>query len=133
EAYDFVAGYTILNDVTARALQNQDKQKGLPWSRSKGFDTFCPIGPYLIPKGCVEDPHNLELKVEVNGEVRQKANTNTMLFQIPKLIEYLSKHMTLFAGDIIATGTPEGVGPLQSGDTVDVRIADWGVLRNRIV
>ncbi len=133
EAMDYVAGYTIINDVTARRLQDEDKKRGLPWARSKGFDTFCPMGPYLIPAACVANPHDLEVTVNVNGEVRQQGNTKKMLFKIPQLIEYLSQNMTLYAGDVIATGTPEGVGPLTAGDTVEVSVADWGVLRNRVV
>ncbi|KAA3619262.1 MAG: FAA hydrolase family protein [Calditrichaeota bacterium] len=133
EAMEYVAGYTQVNDVTARTVQKEDKEKGLPWFRSKGYDTFCPMGPYLIPAGCVENPDDLDLLVNVNGEVKQQGSTKDMMFKIPQLVEYLSKCMTLFAGDVIATGTPEGVGPIVSGDTVEVKIDDWGILRNRVV
>ena len=132
-AMDYVAGYSIVNDVTARNLQKEDKKQGLPWARSKGFDTFCPMGPYLIPAACVTDVHDLELITSVNGEIRQRGQSKNMLFKIPELIESISRNMTLLAGDVIATGTPEGVGPIKAGDTVEVSIADWGVLRNRVV
>lgn len=131
-AQEHIAGYTLLNDVTARELQARDKGKGLPWFRAKSFDTFCPIGPYLIPAESVPAVGDLQLIVRVNGEVRQNGHTSDMLFAIPELIAYISRHMRLAAGDIIATGTPEGVGPLEDGDEVEVEIAEFGVLHNRV-
>ncbi len=133
DAMDHVAGYTIVNDVTARAMQKKDIQAGRPWFRSKSFDTFCPMGPYLIPHDAVQDPHDLELTLWVNGEVKQHASTQDMVFSIPVLIEYLSRHMTLSPGDIIATGTPEGVSELKPGDRVECEVTGLGRLRNRVV
>jgi len=122
DAMDYVSGYTIMNDVTARELQSADFKKSQPWLRSKSFDTFCPIGPYLVPKEEIADPHTLEMRLRVNGEVRQQANTSEMVFKISQVIAYISRHMTLQPSDIIATGTPEGVSPLTPGDTVEAEI-----------
>ena len=129
-AMDYVAGFTIVNDVTARAMQKSDTGKQHPWLRSKNFDTFCPIGPYLVPTAAVADPHNLDLTLKVNGEVRQTSNTSRMIFKIPELISYLSEFMTLHAGDIVATGTPEGVSELHPGDVVEAEINELGKLKN---
>jgi 2-keto-4-pentenoate hydratase/2-oxohepta-3-ene-1,7-dioic acid hydratase in catechol pathway len=120
-ALDVVFGYTIVCDVTARDLQKKDGQ----WSRAKGFDGFCPVGPHVV-RGV--DPAALDLRVEVSGSVRQDGNTRDMLFGIPELIAHISAAMTLEPGDLIATGTPQGVGPLQAGDHVVVRIAELGAL-----
>lgn len=132
EAMDYVAGYTILNDVTARELQKKDAGAGLPWFRAKNFDTFCPVGPYLIPRGCVPDPQNLEVSLTVNGVVRQKGTTADMVFPVTQLVSYLSRFCTLQPGDIIATGTPEGVGPLAPGDRMVTSISGFGELVNPI-
>ena len=130
-----LAGYTIVNDVTARTLQKSDLDKKNPWFRSKSLDTFCPIGPYLIPADAMEDPHHLEIRLLINGELRQQGNTELMLFKVPDIIAEISRYMTLQSGDIIATGTPEGVGYartpqwlLQPGDTVEVEIEKLGTL-----
>ncbi|MBC7262037.1 MAG: fumarylacetoacetate hydrolase family protein [Chloroflexi bacterium] len=131
-AMEYVAGYTILNDVTARDMQRNDIQKGKPWLRSKSFDTFCPIGPYIVLTDEITDPHNLELTLRVNGETRQRSNTAMCLFKIPQLIAYISKHMTLEPGDVIATGTPEGIAPIYRGDLVECTIAGIGSLVNRV-
>lgn len=133
DAMRHVAGYTLVNDVTERSLQNRDKARGLPWLRSKSIDTFCPMGPALITADEIKDPHDLELTTEVNGDVRQKANTGEMLHKIPALIAYLSKYFALETGDVIATGTPAGVGPVQPGDTVTVSIREIGALTNTVV
>lgn len=133
DALDYVAGYTILNDVTARELQKKDTSTGLPWFRAKNFDTFCPLGPYLIPRGCVNDPQKLEVTLTLNGTVRQKGSTADMAFPVTELISYLSRFCTLQPGDIIATGTPEGVGPLQPGDHMVTSITGFGELHNPIV
>ncbi len=133
EALDYVAGYTMLNDVTARELQKKDASSGLPWFRAKNFDTFCPVGPYLIPRGCVPDPQQLEVMLTLNGNVRQKGSTADMAFPVTELISYLSRFCTLQPGDIIATGTPEGVGPLQPGDHMVTSISGFGELHNPIV
>ncbi|MDZ7333138.1 MAG: fumarylacetoacetate hydrolase family protein [candidate division KSB1 bacterium] len=131
-AYEFVAGYTIVNDVTARELQIKDIENKLPWMRSKSFDTFCPIGPYLVPHGVIDNPHQLELTVTVNGAVRQKSNTSQFIFKVPEIIQFISRHLTLSPGDIIATGTPEGVAELKPGDVVIVEIDQIGRLQNYV-
>lgn len=133
DALDHVAGYTIVNDVTARAMQSRDIKEKKPWFRSKSFDTFCPTGPYLVPADVVRDPHDLELTLWVNSEVKQHASTRDMVFDIPTLIEYISRHMTLSPGDIIATGTPEGISEINPGDVVECEVAGLGRLRNRVV
>jgi 2-keto-4-pentenoate hydratase/2-oxohepta-3-ene-1,7-dioic acid hydratase in catechol pathway len=125
EPLAYVLGYTCLNDVTARDLQKTDGQ----FTRAKGFDTFCPVGP------CIEtqlDPHKALVECRVNGEVRQSGSTSLMAYPVAFLIRWLSRMMTLFPGDIIATGTPAGVGQLSPGDTVEVSVAGVGVLRNAV-
>ena len=122
---DFVKGFTCANDVTARDLQKKDVQ----FTRGKGFDTFCPIGP------CIEtdlDPADLSLVTRVNGQIRQNGRTAMMIFPCSTLIEFITSVMTLEPGDVILTGTPAGVGPLQSGDTVEVEIEGIGTLRNHV-
>ncbi len=132
-AMGHVAGYTIANDITAREMQRADQAKGRPWTLSKGMDTFCPLGPYLVPADAVKDPHNLEMKLTVNGQVRQSGNTSAMVFQIPALIAYISKFMTLEPGDVLLTGTPEGVGPIVPGDTIECSIDGLGTLIHSVV
>jgi 2-keto-4-pentenoate hydratase/2-oxohepta-3-ene-1,7-dioic acid hydratase in catechol pathway len=136
KAYEYVAGYLPLNDVSARAWQFADKQ----WVRGKSCDTFCPTGPYLVTRDEVPEPHNLAIQARVNGTVLQNSNTGKMIFHIPQLIEYISASITLEPGDIIATGTPEGVGAfreppiyLKAGDEVEVEIEKLGVLKNPVV
>ncbi len=122
---DVVQGFTCANDVTARDLQKKDVQ----FTRGKGFDTFCPIGP------CIEtdlDPSDLALVTRVNGEIKQNGRTSMMLFPCSFLIEFISAVMTLEPGDVILTGTPAGVGPLTSGDDVEVEIEGIGTLRNHV-
>ncbi len=131
-AMDHVLGYTILLDITARDLQWEAKRKGLPWTVAKGFDTFAPIGPRIVPKEEL-DPSELEIGLKVNGEVRQLSRTSKMIFKIPEIIEYISSIMTLEKGDIIATGTPEGVGPLRHGDIVEAWIEGIGVLKENVL
>ncbi len=132
QAFDHIAGFTLVNDVTARALQKQDQGAGLPWFRSKGFDTFCPVGPFLVPRAAILDHRSLELQVSVNGEVRQEASTAQMIFDLDELVSHLSGYCTLEPGDIIATGTPAGVGKLSSGDEVQVTIKEIGTLVNTV-
>jgi len=126
EALDFVLGYTIGNDVTARDLQYRDNQ----WTRAKGFDTFCPIGPWIETEF---DPADQVITCYVNGEMRQMSTTRDMVFNIHQLIAFASSIMTLEAGDILMTGTPAGVGSLNPGDVVEVSIEGIGTLRNPIV
>jgi 2-keto-4-pentenoate hydratase/2-oxohepta-3-ene-1,7-dioic acid hydratase in catechol pathway len=135
-AFDFVAGYMPLNDVSARVWQFGDKQ----WVRGKSCDTFCPIGPHLTTHDEIPDPHALAIRARVNGITLQDSNTSKMIFQIPGLIEFISASITLEPGDIIATGTPEGVGAfrkppvfLKPGDVVEVEIERLGVLRNLVM
>lgn len=127
---DYVAGYTIVNDVTARKIQKEDIEKGHPWFRSKSFDTFCPIGPYLVPNDALKNPHQLDISLKVNAEIKQGSNTSRMIFKIPQLIAYISKYVTLEPGDIIATGTPDGVSPIEDGDIIEAEIEGLGILRN---
>lgn len=122
---EYVLGYTCINDVTARDLQAKDVQ----YTRAKGFDTFTPLGP-LIETDL--DPSDLEIKTTVGGELKQYSRTSQMIFPVPRLIAFISRVMTLLPGDIIATGTPAGIGPLKRGDTVEVEIEGIGVLRNRV-
>ena len=128
EARSAIAGITCVNDVTARDLQRSDEQ----WTRAKGFDTFCPLGPRVVPidPGRLEE---LEVRCRVNGALRQHAHVRDMVFRIATLVAYISRVMTLEPGDLIATGTPAGVGPLVPGDVVEVEIAEVGVLRNPVV
>lgn len=116
-AMDYVGGYALALDMTDRAAQNRAKTAGLPWSHAKGFDTACPISPF-ITKDKIPDPQNVDLWLKVNGTVRQKANTKDMIFKIPFLISWISHHFTLEPGDLILTGTPPGVGPVKAGDTI---------------
>jgi len=132
KAMDYVLGYTVFMDITARDLQWEAKRKGLPWTVAKGFDTFAPIGPRVVPKEEL-DPSDLEIGLKVNGEVRQLSRTSKMIFKIPEIIEYISSIMTLGKGDIIATGTPEGVGPLRHGDIVEAWIEGIGVLKENVL
>ncbi|GAA1823317.1 fumarylacetoacetate hydrolase family protein [Actinomadura chokoriensis] len=125
-AADVILGYTCANDVTARDLQKKDGQ----WTRAKGFDTFCPIGPWIETEA---DPADLAISTTVNGDVRQDARTSLLLRGVPALVEYVSQVMTLLPGDVILTGTPAGVGPLQVGDEVTVTIEGIGSLTNRVI
>jgi 2-keto-4-pentenoate hydratase/2-oxohepta-3-ene-1,7-dioic acid hydratase in catechol pathway len=125
-AAEFIFGYTCANDVTARDLQARDGQ----WARAKGFDTFCPLGPWIETE---LDPADLELSTAVNGEVRQRSRTSLLLHGVAELVSYVSAVMTLLPGDVLLTGTPEGVGPLESGDQVAVTIEGIGTLSNRVV
>ncbi|MBP1948361.1 fumarylacetoacetate hydrolase family protein [Virgibacillus litoralis] len=135
DAMDHVFGYTILNDVSARDVQFADVQ----WVRGKSYDTFAPIGPVIVTKDDIEDPHHLDIKLELNGERLQDSNSKHLIFNIPFIISYLSKGFTFEPGDIIATGTPHGVGVfrdpqlfLKSGDTCKIEIENIGVLENPV-
>lgn len=133
EALSYVAGYMVLNDVTARDMQASDIESKLPWFRSKSFDTFCPIGPCITLPDEIPDPGSLELSMKVNGEIKQSSNTSEMIFPVPFLISYISSIMTLYPGDIIATGTPEGIGPVFPGDIMEAYVENIGVLRNPVI
>jgi 2-keto-4-pentenoate hydratase/2-oxohepta-3-ene-1,7-dioic acid hydratase in catechol pathway len=127
-AMEHVLGYAVMIDVTARDLQAAAKKAGKPWAAAKGFDTFAPISD-AVTASRVPDPRNLEIWLKVNGHDRQRSGTDMMIYSIPEIISHVSGIMTLEAGDIIATGTPEGVGPLVSGDSVEAGISGVGVLR----
>lgn len=127
-----VAGYTVINDMTARDLQLANIARNVPWDQSKGFDTFAPAGPYLATVDEVPDPQALELTLEVDGQVRQRANTRQMVFGLPRLIADLSDGMTLMPGDLIATGTIAGIAPLQDGDTMRATVQGVGTLVNTV-
>ncbi len=123
----YIRGYVIVNDVTARDLQKTDGQ----WSRAKGFDTFCPVGP--IVSDAVDPEVGVIVTTRLNGAVKQHGTTNDFIFNIATLLRYISAAMTLYPGDLIPTGTPAGVGPMQSGDVVEVEIDGLGVLRNPVL
>ena len=126
DALNYIRGYTILNDITARDIQEKDGQ----WTRAKSFDTFCPIGPKIVKEDI--DPNNLNIQLKVNGEIKQKSNTNNMIFTIEEIVEFVSSIMTLYPDDIISTGTPPNVGKLNKGDVVEAEIEGIGTLRNFI-
>lgn len=132
DAMDYVAGYTIVNDVTARDMQAKDIASAQPWFRSKSIDTFCPMGPWVIFPDQL-DVSKLELEMRVNGEIRQKDNTESMIFKIPYLISWLSQYFTLYPGDVISTGTPEGMKPVAVGDIMEAYVEGIGILRNPVV
>ena len=126
ETMNYVFGYTCINDVTARDLQAKDIQ----FTRGKGFDTFAPIGPFIETD---IDPTNLTISTYLNGERKQHSNTKNLIFKIPKLISFISQVMTLYPGDIIATGTPSGINPMKKGDKVEVEIEGIGKLTNFVL
>lgn len=132
KALEYVAGYTICNDVTARSLQTEDINRRYPWFRTKSFDTFTPMGPWIVTADAIRTPVRLDVECRVNGVVRQRSNTRHMLFDIPSIIEYISRTITLDPGDVISTGTPEGIGPIRHGDTVACRIEGIGELKNPV-
>lgn len=123
----FILGYTCVNDVTARDLQNKDGQ----WTRAKGFDTFCPVGPLVTDE--INPWTGVGVETQVNGDVRQQGNTRDFIFSLGVVIRYISQAMTLFPGDLIATGTPKGVGPVVAGDVIEVSVEGVGTLRNPVV
>jgi len=126
DAPDYILGYTCFNDVTARDLQSQDTQ----WTRAKSFDTFAALGP------CIEtelDPKNVVVETYLNGELKQKGNTSDLIYSVSELVNFVSHVMTLLPGDIIATGTPNGIGPMYPGDTIEIKIEPIGTLRNYVV
>jgi 2-keto-4-pentenoate hydratase/2-oxohepta-3-ene-1,7-dioic acid hydratase in catechol pathway len=124
---DYILGYTCVNDVTARDLQKKDGQ----WSRAKGFDTFCPIGPAIVPG--LDPWKGLKVQTRVNREIKQDGTTIDLIFPIEVILRYIAEVMTLLPGDVIATGTPAGVGPLVAGDVVEITVEGVGTLRNPVV
>jgi 2-keto-4-pentenoate hydratase/2-oxohepta-3-ene-1,7-dioic acid hydratase in catechol pathway len=126
EALEYVFGYTVANDVTARDLQKSDGQ----WSRAKGFDTFCPVGPWL---DTAFDPANRIVRCTVNGAPRQQASTSAMIFSVARIISHISQAMTLEPGDLILTGTPSGIGPVLPGDVMTVEIEGLGSIQNPVI
>ncbi|BBB90295.1 MAG TPA: fumarylacetoacetate hydrolase family protein [Methylomusa anaerophila] len=124
-AYDYILGYTCANDVTARDLQQKDGQ----WTRGKSFDTFMPLGPYIETD---IDPHNINITLYVNNVACQSSNTGNLIFKVPELLVFVTQVMTLYPGDVILTGTPAGVGPMQAGDTVAVELEGIGRLENTV-
>ena len=136
DALDYVSGYTCMNDVTDREAQSKDGQ----WVRSKSYDTYGPIGPVIVPASDIPDPHNLKIEARLNGKTMQSSNTKNLIFNVPFLIAYISKTITLEPGDVITTGTPHGVGTfwkppifLQPGDVIEIEIEKIGILRNTVV
>jgi 2-keto-4-pentenoate hydratase/2-oxohepta-3-ene-1,7-dioic acid hydratase in catechol pathway len=127
KAFEYVLGYTCFNDVTARDLQKKDGQ----FTRAKGFDTFAAIGPWIETE--IADPDNLTVEAYLNGERKQHSNTRNMVFGVAVLISFISRIMTLLPGDVIATGTPAGIGPMRAGDVVEIRVENIGALRNKVV
>jgi 2-keto-4-pentenoate hydratase/2-oxohepta-3-ene-1,7-dioic acid hydratase in catechol pathway len=124
---DYILGYTCINDVTARDLQQKDGQ----WTRAKGFDTFAPLGPWIETE--IANPGNLTVEAYLNGERQQHGNTSNLIFGVAAQVAFISRIMTLLPGDVIATGTPAGIGPMAPGDVVEIRVEGIGTLRNRLV
>lgn len=125
EALRHVLGYTCGNDVTARDLQKKDRQ----WTRAKSFDTFAPLGPWIETD---LDPSSCAVEARLNGEIRQSSSTGKMIFSVPFLVSFISRVMTLLPGDVILTGTPAGIGPMERGDTIEITVGGIGTLRNRV-
>ncbi len=126
-ARSYIFGYTCINDVTARDLQQKDGQ----WTRAKSFDTFAPLGPWVETE--IADPDNVTVEAFLNGERRQHSTTRNLVFGVDKLVSFISRIMTLLPGDVIATGTPAGIGPMQPGDVIEIRVEGIGTLRNRLI
>jgi 2-keto-4-pentenoate hydratase/2-oxohepta-3-ene-1,7-dioic acid hydratase in catechol pathway len=132
DAYKYIAGYSIMNDVTARELQTKDLEKKHPWFRSKSFDTFTPFGPCIVTADEIAPPVHLDIECRVNGKSRQKSNTKHLVFDIPTLIEFISKDIVLEPCDVISTGTPHGIQEIKDGDVVTCRIDRIGELKNPV-
>ncbi|MEW6096713.1 MAG: fumarylacetoacetate hydrolase family protein [bacterium] len=126
QVFDKILGFTCFNDVTARDLQKKDGQ----WTRAKSFDTFSPIGPFVV-KGI--DPNNLKIESYLNGELKQSSNTNNLIFKVEELVSFISKIMTLLPEDVIITGTPAGIGQMKTGDVIEIKIEGIGVLKNYVI
>ncbi len=128
QAFDYIRGYTCLNDVTARDIQRKDVQ----FTRGKGFDTFCAVGPWMVPPSAV-DLSTARVRTVLDGQTKQDGPLTDMIFSVDAIIEYITAHMTLEPGDLIATGTPPGVGPMTPGSVVEVEITGIGTLRNPVI
>ncbi len=133
KSYDYIFGFSIILDITARNIQSVAKKNGKPWFQSKGYDTFAPLGPFIVDSKEINDPQNLSLELKVNGDIKQKGNTRDMIFKIKEIISYVSTIVSLEPGDIIATGTPSGVGPLSKGDKIIATIESIGKLEVGVV
>lgn len=129
DALDHILGFTCMNDISQRNIQRSDESG---WFRGKSLDTFGPIGPQIVLTEAIGDPQNLRITCRLNGKIVQESNTGLMIFSIPEILAFISKNFTLEPGDLILTGTPAGVGPLQEGDIVEVEIEKIGVLRNPV-
>jgi 2-keto-4-pentenoate hydratase/2-oxohepta-3-ene-1,7-dioic acid hydratase in catechol pathway len=130
EALDYVFGYTCMNDVSQRNLQRGDRSG---WFRGKSLDTFGPVGPRIVPAALLPDPQTLDIRCRLNGKTVQESNTRHMIFSVARSIAFISKQICLEPGDIIATGTPSGVGRISGGDVVEVEVEGIGVLKNPVV
>jgi 2-keto-4-pentenoate hydratase/2-oxohepta-3-ene-1,7-dioic acid hydratase in catechol pathway len=133
EAASYIAGYTLVNDVTAREMQQRDMARGYPWYRAKNLATFCPMGPAVVHRDTFAWPPDVEIEVRVNGEVRQRCNTREALFSIPEILACITRYIPLEPGDIVSTGTSKGVSALEPGDIVEIEAPEIGVLRNPVV
>lgn len=133
DVYNHILGYTVFNDITARKMQTKDIVSQKPWFRSKSFDTFGPIGPIIKTVNEIKDPHNLNIELKVNGKITQASNTKHLLFKIPETFEYITQLFTMEPGDIIATGTPAGIGPVVPGDVIEATIEKIGTLTNKVI
>ena len=133
EAYDHILGYTVFNDITARKMQRRDILSQRPWFKSKSLDTFGIIGPRIVPTNEIDDPHDLNLELKLNGVVKQSSNTKHLMHKIPFLMKYISSFFTLEPGDIVATGTPSGIGPVQPGDIIEATVEKIGTLTTKVV
>ena len=123
KALDNVLGYLLALDITARDIQSKAKSNGWPWSVAKGFDTFAPISEVVLKEN-VSNPNNLDLSLKINGKVKQSSNTKSMIYSVERIIEFISEAMTLEKGDLIMTGTPEGVGEISEGDTIEAKLGN---------
>lgn len=130
DALDFIFGYTCFNDVSQRNIQNSDRSG---WFRGKSFDGFGPIGPRIVPASLIGDPQKLGIRCRLNGRTVQEGDTGQMIFDIPAIVSFISRNMSLEAGDIVSTGTPSGVGPIKAGDFIEVEIDGIGVLGNPVI
>lgn len=132
EARSAIAGYTIVNDVTARDMQQRDIDQGLPWFRSKSLATFCPLGPVIALPDELPWPVEVDIELKVNGQTRQEGNTARFLFTIPEVLAHLTRLMDIEPGHVVSTGTPEGIAPIRPGDVVEIHIPPIGTLRNPV-